>query len=161
MAPWTYANASSAPLGAATRPHFARSTSARLRHLPEAESTECVATMPRSWPPRACLPDRREDLSHSMRPATVQPPKVAIRWITLPSSSVPMLSFPMVVPCQPFRNSGFRSAFTRSDGPQFFSSYLLSGGCSLFTLFSAVVPFVFSSLQPLFAKHPGWGVLFP
>jgi hypothetical protein len=30
--------------------------------------------------------------------------------------------------------------------------------CRLFALFSALVPFVFISLQPLFPKHPGWGV---
>src|SRR6266436_10304204 len=30
--------------------------------------------------------------------------------------------------------------------------------CRLFALFSALPSFVFKSLQPLFAKHPGWGV---
>src|SRR6266478_5180258 len=30
--------------------------------------------------------------------------------------------------------------------------------CLLFALFSALPSFVFKSLQPLFAKHPGWGV---
>jgi hypothetical protein len=28
----------------------------------------------------------------------------------------------------------------------------------LFALFSALVPFVFNGLRPLFRKHPGWGV---
>src|SRR4029077_8515033 len=30
--------------------------------------------------------------------------------------------------------------------------------CRLFALFSALVSFVFNRLQPLFRKHPGWGV---
>ena len=30
--------------------------------------------------------------------------------------------------------------------------------CRLFVLFSAFVSFVFNRLQPLFPKHPGWGV---
>ncbi len=30
--------------------------------------------------------------------------------------------------------------------------------CRLFAFFSALVPFVFKSLQPLLPKHPGWGV---
>src|SRR4029077_7543867 len=33
----------------------------------------------------------------------------------------------------------------------------LSSLCPLFALFSALVPFVLKSLQPLFAKHPGGG----
>jgi hypothetical protein len=99
-----------------------------------------------------------EDLSHSMHPATVQLSKIAIQWITLPLSSARMLSFLMFVPCQPFRSSAFRAALTRSDDLQFFSSHLFSGDCSLFALFSEVAPFVFSSLQPLFGKHPVWGV---
>ena len=69
-----------------------------------------------------------------------------------------MLSFLMFVPRQPFRSSGFRAALTRFDDLQFFPSHLFSGDCSLFALFSEVAPFVFSNLQPLFAKHPGWGV---
>jgi hypothetical protein len=33
----------------------------------------------------------------------------------------------------------------------------LAASCPLFALFSALVPFVFNRLQPLFAKHPEWG----
>jgi hypothetical protein len=32
----------------------------------------------------------------------------------------------------------------------------LAASCSLFALFSAISPFVFKRLQPLFAKHRGW-----
>ena len=32
-----------------------------------------------------------------------------------------------------------------------------SHSCSLFALFSALPPFRINHLQPLFAKHPGWG----
>jgi len=96
-----------------------------------------------------------------MHPDAVQPPKIPVQWITLPLFSADMLWFLMFVPCQRFHNSAFRTALTRSDDFQFFSSHLFSGDCSLFALFSEVAPFVFSNLQPLFGKHPGGGVPLP
>jgi hypothetical protein len=96
-----------------------------------------------------------------MHPATVQPRKVPVQWITLPLYPARMLSFLMFVPDQPLCNPGFQSTLTRFDDLRFFSNHLFPGTCSLFELFSEVASFVFSNLQPLFAKHPGWGVLLP
>src|SRR5260370_21135455 len=92
-----------------------------------------------------------------MHPATIQPRKISVQWITLSLFSANMLWFLMFAPCQRFHNAASDAALTRSDDFQFFSSHLFSGDCSLFALFPQAAPFVFSNLQPLFGKHPGRG----
>jgi hypothetical protein len=54
-------------------------------------------------------------------------------------------------------------SFPTTDFPAFrhansFAFKSLQPLCRLFVLFSALVSFVFNRLQPLFPKHPGWGV---
>src|SRR5713226_2171520 len=123
--------------------------------------------MPRSWPPRACLPDRRENLSHSMRPATIQPPKVAIQWITLPLSSVGMLSFAVFASCQPVRNAAVQIPRLRRPSYKCFVPYHIhvstafSDDCALF--YAAGIRFLpcFQLLAHSFHVDRGWGVSFP
>jgi hypothetical protein len=100
-----------------------------------------------------------------MRPATIQPRKIPIQWITLPLSSVIMLSFLMFASFQLPHRVEFQGLSLPLHAVSFFSILLFSAGCrlfalsfGLFALFFNVVLFVFSSLQTLFAKHGGWGV---
>jgi hypothetical protein len=61
--------------------------------------------------------------------------------------------------CAPF--SGFASSvFSRvtDHGSQVTCSLGFAASCCLLPLFFAGPSFVFSSLQPLFAKHRGWGI---
>jgi hypothetical protein len=77
----------------------------------------------------------------------------------------PMLSFPMFV-LLPLSVRAARSALlSPRRALRFFSSHLFPIDCRLFArsltllpLFLDVVLFVFSSLQPLFAKTGGYGV---
>src|ERR1700737_3301853 len=96
-----------------------------------------------------------------MRPATIQPRKIPIQWITLPLSSISMLSFLMFASFQLPHRPEFQGLSLPLLAVSFFSTLLFSADCRLFALlalFSNVVLFVFSSLQTLFAKHGGWGV---
>jgi hypothetical protein len=100
-----------------------------------------------------------------MRPATIQPRKIPIQWITLPLSSISMLSFLMFASFQLPHRPEFQGLSLPLLAVSFFSTLLFSADCRLFALsfgllalFFNVVLFVFSSLQTLFAKHGGWGV---
>jgi hypothetical protein len=123
--------------------------------------------------------------------ATVQPPKTSIQWITLPLFSTPMIWCLMFASPRERHSPEWRSATSRktefqlpepsSLAVQSLLTPLGSVICRLFArsfallaLFFDVVFFVFSNLQPLFAKcrggmgipnackgHPGWGIPFP
>ena len=116
--------------------------------------------------------------SQLIRLATVQPRKTTIQWITLLLSSIAMLWFLMFASPRERHSSEWRSAsFHKTErqlsepsalGIRSFLTLLFSADCRLFALSLALLPlffhvafFVFSNLQPLFAKHRGWGVSLP
>ena len=111
--------------------------------------------------------------SHLIRLATVQPRKTTIQWITLPLSSIAMLSFLMFASLPRERHSPEwrRAAFRKTErqlsepsalGIRSFLTLLFSADCRLFArsfallaLFFEVRFFVFCNLQTLFAKCRG------
>ena len=77
----------------------------------------------------------------------------------------PMLSFPMFALLQLPARAELSVSLSPRLAPRFFPSHLFPIDCRLFArslsllpLFLGAVLFVFSSLQPLFAKTGGYGV---
>src|SRR5258708_24857689 len=95
-----------------------------------------------------------------MHPATIQPGEIPTQWITLPYSSVPVLSFPMVAPNSiPPRHESVEP-FLPPDAHPLPASLLFSNACSLLNSPASLIkPAVvcFQQLADSFCKMPRVG----
>ncbi len=105
--------------------------------------------------------------SHSMHPATVKHPKIPIRWITLPSSSVPMLSFAVFGSYQPAHSAASRILRNCAPSTKCFVPYhihvnqVFSSDYALFCATGIRLLPCFQLLVRSFDVDRGWGVLLP